>query len=195
MDSFWLSMMYKRVAMKVTTLLATLGVLGVACAFAVQNSPHLEVGKDAPSFAGTASDGKDYSLKSLTAEGPAFVVFWKKRCPHNGKASALFNALHKAHGVNLVGLVNASDEDAKAWVTQFDLSYPLLADAEKKTIGAYAVKYSICTFQISKEGKIEKVFPGYGKESMEALNAAMTSVSGKKVEVDLSSAPGALAWG
>jgi len=122
-------------------------------------------------------------------------VFWKQRCPHNRKASALFNALHKAHGVKLVGLVNASSEGAKAWVDQFSLSYPLLADADKATIKAYAVKYSICTFQIGKDGKIEKVFPGYGKESMEALNAAMASASGKKVEVDLSSVPRGLTWG
>lgn len=181
--------------MKIQTILVTLAVLGFACAFAVQETLHLEVGKVAPSFAGTASDGKEYSLKSLTAEGPAFVVFWKQRCPHNKRASELFNTLHKAHGVKLVGFVNASAEGAKAWVDQFALGYPLLADPEKQTIKAYALKYSICTFQVGKDGKIEKVFPGYGKESMVALNAAMATVSGKKVEVDLSSAPGHLAWG
>ncbi len=181
--------------MKVTTLLATLTVIGATCAFAAQSTLHLEVGKDAPAFAGTASDGKEYSLKSLTAEGPAFVVFWKQRCPHNKRASALFNALHKAHGSNLVGFVNAAPEGAKAWVDQFSLSYPLLSDTDKKVIGSYAVKFSICTVQIGKDGKIEKVFPGYGKESMEALHAAMGTVSGKKVEVDLSSAPGGLTWG
>lgn len=180
-----------------TRIVATLAAIGVACAFAVQSTPHLPVGQNAPDFKGVGSDGKEYSLKSLTGEGPAFVVFWKERCPHNAKASALFNALHKAYGekTKLVGIVNASDEGAKKWTERFQLSYPLLSDASKATIGAYAVKYSICTFQIGKDGKIEKVFPGYGKETMDSLNGAMAAASGVKADVDLSGAPGGLTWG
>lgn len=168
----------------------------VACTL-VQQPLHLAPGTDAPAFAGVGTDGKDYSLKGLTEAGPAFVVFWKNRCPHNPKASSLINSLAKAYGekVKLVGFVNSPPEGAKKWVEQFSLPYPLLSDPDKETIKAYGLRFSICTFQIGKDGKIEKVFPGYGKESLEGLRDAMASVAGTKAEVDLSSAPSSLTWG
>lgn len=181
--------------MKVRTLFATLAAFGVASSLAAQEATHLAVGKEAAAFVAKASDGKEYSLKSLTADGPAFVVFWKERCPHNKTASSLLNTLYKAHGVKMVGFVSASEEGAKGWVTRFGLEYPLIADSERKTIKEYELRYSICTFQIGRDGKVEKVFPGYGKESMDALNAAMAEVSKKKPEVDLSAAPTDLTWG
>lgn len=180
-----------------TKLVLTLAVAGVAWAIASQTTPHLAVGATAPDFKGVASDGKEYALKTLTGDSPAFLVFWKERCPHNPKATALFNALHKAYGekVKLIGFVNASEERTKGWASRFQLSYPLLADGAMSTIKGYGLRYSICAFQVGKDGKIEKVFPGYGKESVEGLNAAMAAASGIDAKVDLSSAPSDLTWG
>ncbi len=173
------------------------GLLASTLARAYVQQLHLAPGADAPAFSGVATDGREVSLKNLTETGPAFVVFWKNRCPHNPKATSLINALAKAHGekVKLIGFVNSPAEGAKKWVEQFSLPYPLLADPDKETIKAYGLRYSICTFQIGKDGKVEKVFPGYGKESLEGLRDAMATISGAKVDVDLSSAPSSLTWG
>lgn len=178
-------------------VLATSVVFIAACAFAAQD-PHIAVGAEAPNFSGTGTDDKEHSLKGLTENGPAFVVFWKERCPHNKKASELINALQKAYGskVKLVGFVNAPGDNAKTWVKQFGLEYPLLSDADKAVIKSYNLTYSITAFEIGKDRKITKVFPGYGKESMESLGKAMAAAYGADApKVDLSGAPAGLTWG
>jgi peroxiredoxin len=159
---------------------------------------HLSVGSTAPAISGKANDGKDVALEALTKKGSVFVVFWKERCPHNPRASALFNAMAKAYGEKapMIGVVTASEAGAKAWADQFQLTYPLLADTERKWIRGYKLVYSICAFEIGQDGKIAKVFPGYGKDSMTALNAAMAKAAGMDAGgVDLAKAPPNLTWG
>lgn len=184
--------------MRITRLVALLG-LGAGSAWAVvQDTPYLPPGEKAPAFSAKGTDGKDYSLAALTKEKPVFVVFWKQRCPHNKKASELINSIHQAYGdkVQLVGIVNANADGAKAWVDQFALKYPLLPDESKATIGAYKVAYSICTMQIGTDGKITRVFEGYGAEAMKQLNEAMAAAAGAKpAEVALDGAPGRRTWG
>lgn len=159
--------------------------------------PFLAVGSPAPGISGKASDGKDYSTEAMAKKGSVFVVFWKERCPHNGVASALYNALAKAYGEKapMLGVVPATEERAKAWAERFTLTYPMLADTDRKFIQAYKLRFSIGAFEI-KDGKVAAVFPGYGIESMTALKNAMAKASGvENAEVDLSKAPTRLTWG
>lgn len=184
--------------MRHSILVALAATLAVGAAYAVQQKLHLAEGSKAPAFSGKTHDGTTVSLAELTKDGPAFVVFWKERCPHNPRAAALFNSIYKAYEgkAKMVGIVTAPQERLKDWVNQFSVAYPLLADADKKIIHDYAVVYSICTFQIGKDGTIEKVFPGYGSEAMSALNAAMAKAAGTEAKnVDLSAAPPRLTWG
>lgn len=184
--------------MKHLTFIVSATALAAVTAFAMQEALHLPEGSKAPAFAGKTHTGKEVSLQSLTKEGPVFVVFWKERCPHNPRASALFNSLYKAYEgkVNMVGIVATSEEKLGDWAKQFNNAYPLLADSSRKLINDYKLVFSICTFQIGKDGTIEKVFPGYGADSMNALNAAMAAAAGTKpANVDLSAAPTKLTWG
>lgn len=167
-------------------------------ALAQGGGQHIQVGAAAPAIAGTLTDGKAFDSAAAAKAKPTFVVFWKERCPHNKPASAAFNALAKHYGdkVNFIGVVTASDEGAKAWTKQFQTTYPLLADAEKVSVKAYGLKASIATFQIGKDGKVEAVFPGYGRTQVDQLNNAMAKSSGMPsanlAEVQL---PDALTWG
>jgi len=184
--------------MKHLTFILSGMAFAAVSAFALQEALYLPEGSKAPSFSGKTHTGKEVSLESLTKEGPVFVVFWKERCPHNPRASALFNSLYKAYEgkANLIGIVTTSEDKLGDWAKQFDNAYPLLADSSRKLITDYKLVYSICTFQIGKDGTIEKVFPGYGADSMKALNAAMAAAAGvKPAEVDLSAAPERLTWG
>jgi peroxiredoxin len=187
-----------RIAMKVRLLtLAAAGLAAGAIVFA-QDMLFLPEGSEAPEISGEATDGKRLSLKELSKEKPAFIVFWKERCPHNPRAAALFNAIHKAYEgkVSFFGVVTASPEGAKSWVEEFKLNYPLVPDAERKIIKDFQLKNSICTFQIDPDGKVAKVYPGYGRDALEPLNAAMAKAAGVEVaEVDLSAAPAGRRWG
>lgn len=179
------------------TMVSLVVLLG-ASLLPAQGELHLPVGAEAPAFSGTGTDGKDYSLKSLIAEKPAFIVFWKNPCPHNARASALLNAIHKAYEgkAQLIGFVNSPLEGAKKFAERFNLNFPLLADADKTIIKAYGLRFSITIMEIGKDGKIANVFPGYGSESVAALNKAMAAAAGMPVaDVDLSAAPGRQTWG
>lgn len=184
--------------MKTKVNLAFLGILGAACLVMAQEALHLPVGSEAPAFSGLGTDGKEYSLKGLTSEKPAFIVFWKNPCPHNGRASALLNAINKAYEgkAQLIGIVNSPADGTKAFAEQFGLNFPLLADGDKAIIKAYGLRFSITIMEIGKDGKIANVFPGYGRDSMTALNEAMAKAAGMTVAgVDLSAAPGRQTWG
>lgn len=180
------------------------GFTAVAIAACVQTGTNAQsgdeglAGKPAPSFDLKGTDGKTHTVKSITQNGPAFVVFWKEVCPHNPRASKLFNALYEAYGgkAPLYGIVNANLEGASNWTKQFECKYTFLSDQDKATIKAYQMKASIVTVLIEKDGKVSAIFPGYGNESLEKLNAAMAKVAGSDVKtVDLSAAPKRLTYG
>src|SRR4051812_43096743 len=69
----------------------------------------------APDFNAKGSDGKDYSLKSLTEKGPVFLYFVKKDCGSNPIAVKLFNRVFKAYEgkARLVAVVNADSDGFK----------------------------------------------------------------------------------
>ncbi len=72
----------------------------------------------------------------------------------------------------------------------------MLGDPDRKLVDAYKLIHSICTFEIGTDGKIAKVFPGYGIESLNALNVAMADVAKTpSFAVDLSKAPKQLTFG
>jgi peroxiredoxin len=162
----------------------------------VQNG--IQEGSPAPDFEVTADDGNTYTIASLTEDSPAFIVFWKERCPHNPRAAGLFNSLGTAYGgkVKLVGVVSAPSDRIGDWADQFNTTYPLLPDGDKAIIESFSLTSSIVTYQIGTDGKIAKIFGGYGYDAMSALNEAMAGAAGTDVaEIDLSSAPTRTTYG
>lgn len=174
--------------MKIRWIGAAVGLMALSAVIYAQQGEAGLVGKDAPAFDALSTAGKKVSLKSLTKDGPVFLVFWKEQCPHNPRASALFNEIHKAYGEKsrMVGLVTAGADGASKWQKQFGVEYPFLADGDKSIQGSYALPKSIVTIMVGKDGKVEKTFPGYGATEMAELNEAMAAAAGvpaKKLEL------------
>jgi len=158
----------------------------------------LKAGADAPSFSAKGTGGKDYELKSLIKEKPVFLVYWKERCPHNPRATALFNSIAKAYEgkAQMVGVVWTTPEKLDGWGKQFSINHPLIADPDKSIIASYGLSRSIGTYQVGKEGKIVKLFPGYGAAELKDLNEAMAAAAGvNPAELDFSGAPNRITWG
>ena len=162
----------------------------------VQDS--VQEGSPAPEFEITADDGTTYTVKSLTEHAPAFIVFWKERCPHNARSADFFNSLGSAYGekVKLVGVVSAPADRIQNWAEQFNTTYPLLPDGDRSVINSYGLAYSIFTYQIGTDGTITKLFGGYGHDALSALNHAMAEAAGvEAAEIDFSSAPTRTTYG
>lgn len=173
-----------------------IGVLG-AVAVAQQGETAL-VGKKAPAFEASTTAGKKVSLESLTQDGPVFLLFWKERCPHNPRASKLFNAMHKAYGEKskLVGVVNAGGDRATSWQKEFGVEYPFIGDGEQAILKAFGLNKSIVTVMVGKDGTVAKTFPGYGANELAELNKAMAEAAGvAPIELDLGTAPKRLTYG
>lgn len=173
---------------------------GLAGGAALQDdSPYyLPAGSEAPHFSGTTGGGTQVSLEAMLEEGPVFLVFWKESCPHNRRAMPSFNALKEGYGddVQLLGIVRAGPEGVRAWAERFDAAFPLLPDPEEKVILDYRTAFSIATFQIGQDGKIAKVFEGYGQDELKALNQAMAGAAGTApIELDMSRIPSRQTWG
>jgi len=160
---------------------------------------YLPVGSDAPSIEKwMATDGNAYTLSELEKKGPVFVTFWKDPCPHNRRAMPHLNAMKEAYGdkVTMLGIVRTADDGtAKAFAEQFTARFPLLADPNSQLINAFKAAYSICTFEI-KQGKITRVFEGYGQNELKAFNTALAEAAGAApAGLDFSAAPARQTWG
>ncbi len=175
---------------------ALLMIFTLGMSSAVQDG--IQEGSAAPEFEITADDGNTYSIKSMTKDTPAFIVFWKERCPHNSRSAGLFNSLASTYGekVKFVGVVSAPEDRISDWAEQFSTTYPLLPDGDRAVINSYELSTSIVTYQIGTDGKIASIFGGYGYYAMSALNKAMADAAGVDVaEVDLSGAPTRTTYG
>lgn len=123
-------------------------------------------GKPAPKFKLDALQGKPVSLADL--HGKVVVLdFWATWCgpcraslPH---LNELYNDL-KDKGL-AVYAVNQREEkqDVQAFVTQTKLTVPVLLDSEGKVGEQYGVEGIPQTVIIGKDGKVKKVYVGFGE--------------------------------
>ena len=160
---------------------------------------YLPVGSDAPDIdKWMGTDGHAYTLSELETKGPVFVTFFKDPCPHNPRSMPHLNAMKEAYGekVTIIGIVRtANDGTAKTFAQQLSAKFPMLADPNSQLINAFKTAYSLCTFEI-KQGKITRVFEGYGQNELKAFNAALAEAAGTAVaEIDFSAAPTRQTWG
>ena len=173
------------------TALAVFGLLAVG-AFARQDHDLIKAGDKAPDFSVVGTDGKTHTIASLTKDGPVFLYFVKQNCGANPLAVPLFNQLYGAYGkkAQFVGVMDADKGGFDDWKSTFKGQFVTLLDKNEKIIHGYGVAFSQTTVMIGKDGKVAKVFPGFGKESMSSLNASLAGAAKVGVQnVDLSNAP------
>lgn len=178
----------------------SLWVIGATaiCAGVVAAQYGLKEGVKAPDFSVKGVDDKAYSLKTLTEKKPLFLYFVKENCGANPVAVPLFKSLFKQYGdkANVVMVMNADTDAIKSWTKDHDLKITALPDSTKQIIKAYEMKVSQTVVQIDKDGKVVKVFRGFGKDSLEPLNAAMAAAfDTKPAQMSLSDVPAGPAYG
>lgn len=187
--------------MRLSTIVVTSAVVVLAsAAFAIQRgqTPPPLVGKTAPSFSATGTDGKTYSLNNVEAKSPMILVFWKNPCPSNPPASKLINSIVDAYKgkVNFVGIVNSDGDRAKTFQKRFGPNYTFLQDGDKSIIKDYKIVESIQFIVIGKDKKVQSIIGGYSKDAMAKLNTAMAKAAGaKEASLDFSSAPTRTTYG
>lgn len=134
----------------------------------------LKEGMKAPNFKGLASNGETVSLKDFKGKNVVLYFYPKDNTPGCTKEACGFRDAHKkiekADSV-VLGVSPDSVQSHEKFINQFSLPFLLLADEDKKICQSYGVwvKKSMygreymgvqrATFIISKNGKIDKIYP------------------------------------
>ena len=152
----------------------------------------------APNFTASASDGKTYTLKSLTGNGPAFFYFLKDSCSANPYAVKYFNRLYNAYKgkVAFYALTDYNKSGYAGFVKEYQAPYVGILDPQRSVIHSYNVHHSQTVMLVGQDGKVVKTFKGFGKTALAELNASLAQVAKTDIQkVDFSGAPSGVAYG
>ena len=103
-----------------------------------------EIGQTAPDFALTDQSGAVVSLKDLTREGPAVIVFyrgyWCPFCKRHLRQLQKNLVAIRQRGAHLAAIAIDPPELSQALAGVLKLEFPLLSDLDSKVIDAYGVR-------------------------------------------------------
>ncbi len=105
----------------------------------------------------------------LQSDQPVLVDFWATWCGPCRHALPHLDELHQAtreKGVKVYALnLKEAAPDVRQFVDRTKLQAPVLLDAEGKTADAYKVRGIPHTVVVGKDGRVKKVFVGFGGEA------------------------------
>lgn len=127
----------------------------------------IRVGEKLPDFCLNDQNGKEHCRDDFKDKRLVMFFYIKDNTPGWKKEAVAFQRQLKAlEGLNtkVIGVSSDSVESHQKFADEYDLTYPLLADVDKKLAKKFEVVnmigiYKRTTFIISKEQKIMKVFP------------------------------------
>ena len=123
----------------------------------------LRVGKPAPDFTLALLDGGELSLSQYQGR-PVVVNFWASWCPPCRQEAVALERAWRAHadaGVQFIGVdLQDRESDARAYISEFDVTYPNGTDIGGKISVDYGVIGLPVTFFVSREGVVERRFVG-----------------------------------
>jgi blue copper oxidase len=152
----------------------------------------------APEFSATDLNGKSLRLTALTATKPLVLFFIELNCPCSRDATPFLDRIAAQYGeaVQVIGVINAKPEEARAWAKTVSCRFPLLADPETQIIRAYGVERSVTTTIVAPGGQIERTYPGYGRSMLADLSDRIARLGQGAVRpIDFSAAPEKLTSG
>jgi peroxiredoxin len=106
----------------------------------------LPIGQSAPAFALTDQNDRQISLESLLKKGPVALVFHRSVdwCVYCKLQMVQLQRIHKeieAAGGQVVGISYDPVDTLKSYAQRVNITFPLLSDADSKTIDAYDMRY------------------------------------------------------
>ena len=145
-----------------------------------QSSFSASAGQTAPNFKLPGiKTGNLMSLKSLRGK-VVYLDFWASWCGPCRQSLPLLNDLRKElrrKGFEVLA-VNLDEEksDAKAFLKQFPVSYPVLLDPKGKVPLKYDLPGMPTSYLIDRKGKIRKVHVGFKKQDMSKIRKEVMSL-------------------
>jgi peroxiredoxin len=131
----------------------------------VGSGPAPRVGAEAPDFTLADINGNEVTLSSLRGK-PVMVNFWATWCPpcraEIPEIVKLYNETGaEARPYEVLGVATQSDNATiKAFSQEFNMTFPLLPDAQSRVVSSYHVLPIPTTFFVDSEGIIRHIQTG-----------------------------------
>ncbi|KIL48106.1 thiol-disulfide oxidoreductase [Jeotgalibacillus campisalis] len=131
----------------------------------------VKAGDAAPDFELTDLDGNAHRLSDYKGQG-VFLNFWGTWCkPCEKEMPYMENQyqVYKDEGVQILAVnVGESEFQVNNFANEYNLSFPVVRDAQKDVMYAYAIGPLPTTLLINPEGEVVKVVKGEMTEEMVA---------------------------
>jgi len=149
------------------------------------------MGPAMPHFSERATDGKVYSDRTIGSHGPVLVMFFEAGCPHTPHGIDAMNRLKKEIGnqVTLVGVVNLGIGQAKQFAAKHYATFPIIADADSKTISGFRAQASLDNALIMPKAGLVKLWTGYNQATLRNFEAEVKRLGGPDLRIDLAKFP------
>lgn len=137
-------------------------------------------GRKAPDFSLKGTDGKSYTLASLTQSGPVLLYFINLDCPCCVSAQPFVEELAKSlpKPAHVLGVINTDQEKAAKWLTANKASYVALLDPDSRMITDYRAKAGTYMAILGTDGTMVKLIPGYSKVLLKEAGKTMAQLTG-----------------
>jgi peroxiredoxin len=147
--------------------------------------------KPAPSFALKASDGNQYTLKTLGKGKPLLLIFFSAGCPHNKHGIKDANRLQSLLGekVRIAGIANLDLRQSKLLSRAHHAKFPILSDEMAETIGKFGGSAGLDNALILPNGEVAHLWKGYDRNTLKQVETLIKKNQGPELNVDLSSFP------
>jgi peroxiredoxin len=133
----------------------------------------LNAGETAPDFSLTDCSGQSFTLSEKLKQGPVVLAFFKISCPTCQFAFPWFDRIFRGLGgqATLAGISQNSLADTRLFLSEFDLTMPMLLDhpATYEVSNAYGITHVPTLFLISTAGRIELSSVGWARADIEEL--------------------------
>jgi peroxiredoxin len=133
----------------------------------------IETGHTARPFSLKSLEGKEYSLDSLLARGPAVVAFFKISCPVCQFTFPFLQRISERFAGQNISVVSISQDDArstKKFNQEYGVTFPTLLDDNGYTASnAYGLTNVPTIFLIAPDGKVKISLMGFDKVGLEKI--------------------------
>ena len=160
-------------------------VLVLAAFIFISNSVMaLSVGDMAPNFKlKNLETGKYESLKKYRGK-VVYLDFWASWCGPCRQSLPLLNELRselKRKGFEVLAVnLDEDTEDAKTFLKQFPVVYPVLLDPKGKVPQKYELPGMPTSFLLDKQGRVQKIHVGFKPKDMKGIRSEVISYLRKK---------------
>lgn len=168
-------MNYRRFLVPGVVILVILGFGVVLAAGLTMKEPltgasgSARVNRPAADFTLPLFDGGELTLSSLKGQ-PVVINFWASWCPPCREEAPVLERvwrLYEERGVTFIGVdIQDTEEDARAFIREFDITYPNGRDLKGRITIDYGVGGIPVTFFIDREGLIASRWVGSLNEDL-----------------------------